>query len=149
MNNNKRTCVDCNETKDLIEGFYPTGKGGHYAKNCKECRKVQMALQKRDTYDIDKQRIKSIKRRDDGRSKENFNRQVNKFPEKNKARVSLRNAVKQGKVDKLPCEVCGGKKPQGHHEDYSKPLEVTWLCQKHHSEIHRKHIIKAINQDHE
>jgi hypothetical protein len=27
---------------------------------------------------------------------------------------------------------------QGHHPDYSKPFEVVWLCQLHHSEEHRK-----------
>ena len=26
-----------------------------------------------------------------------------------------------------------------HHEDYSKPLEVMWLCKKHHGERHRKY----------
>ncbi|KKN72900.1 hypothetical protein LCGC14_0406040 [marine sediment metagenome] len=36
----------------------------------------------------------------------------------------------------LPAQVCsaGGCEASGerHHEDYSKPLEITWLCKKHH-----------------
>lgn len=34
------------------------------------------------------------------------------------------------------CKVCG-EKAQMHHTDYSKPLQVTWLCRKHHLELHR------------
>lgn len=53
-------------------------------------------------------------------------------PEKDKARQVLRSAVRRGKVRKLPCQVCGDIKSQGHHPDYSKPLEVEWFCQTHH-----------------
>ncbi len=35
-------------------------------------------------------------------------------------------------VLKLPCYVCGGSEVQAYHEDYAKPLEVTWLCRVHH-----------------
>jgi len=50
----------------------------------------------------------------------------------------LRRAVKSGRVDKHPCEVCGDVKVHGHHDDYSKPLSVRWLCHKHHREHHLK-----------
>jgi hypothetical protein len=36
-----------------------------------------------------------------------------------------------------PCEVCGGKKVEAHHDDYDKPLTVRWMCPKHHKEWHR------------
>lgn len=57
-------------------------------------------------------------------------------PEKKKARVTLINAVVQGKIKRLPCAICGEKKVQGHHYDYNKPLEVIWLCIKHHKALH-------------
>lgn len=60
-------------------------------------------------------------------------------PEKFKARTALTNAVKAGKIQRRPCVVCGGLKSEGHHEDYSKPLDVVWLCRKHHMERHRKY----------
>ena len=49
-------------------------------------------------------------------------------------------AVRKGTLIKLACEVCGNVKSQGHHEDYSKPLEVIWLCSVHHKERHIKDI---------
>lgn len=36
------------------------------------------------------------------------------------------------------CEKCGKEcLTQGHHQDYSKPLDITWLCQQCHIELHR------------
>jgi hypothetical protein len=51
-------------------------------------------------------------------------------------RFKLHYAVKSGKILKLPCEVCGNEKSEGHHDDYNKPFEVRWLCKKHHEEHH-------------
>jgi hypothetical protein len=44
--------------------------------------------------------------------------------------------LKRGKLTKQPCQVCGNPDSQMHHEDYDKPLDVTWLCLKHHLEKH-------------
>ena len=67
-------------------------------------------------------------------------------PEKNRARV----AVLKAKLKKQPCEYpnCGNLKTEAHHFDYSKPLEVNWLCKKHHAEFHSKDKkkIKKINR---
>jgi hypothetical protein len=57
---------------------------------------------------------------------------------KDVARNILNKAVVRGDVERKPCEVCGNPKVDGHHEDYAKPLEVRWLCRKHHMELHRK-----------
>lgn len=55
------------------------------------------------------------------------------------AHVLLGSAIKSGTVSKLPCAVCGSqKRVHGHHDDYTKPLDVRWLCPKHHAEHHRK-----------
>jgi hypothetical protein len=48
----------------------------------------------------------------------------------------LNAAIKSGRIKRGPCEVCGKPKAHGHHDDYSKPLEVRWLCQKHHMQHH-------------
>jgi hypothetical protein len=57
-----------------------------------------------------------------------------------KARQILNRAVKSGAIVKPDkCEGCGEKKRlTGHHEDYTKPLEVKWLCYLCHAKRHRK-----------
>lgn len=56
-------------------------------------------------------------------------------PEKRAAHIAVNAAIRAGLMVRSPCEVCGSK-AQAHHEDYSRPLEVSWLCQKHHAEHH-------------
>lgn len=58
-----------------------------------------------------------------------------KNPERAKVKQALRYALKMGKIARLPCMVCG-EKSEAHHPDYSKPLDVVWLCKEHHREVH-------------
>jgi len=61
--------------------------------------------------------------------------QWQRYPEKIRAREAVKKAIKSGKLEKGVCVFCGSEDVQGHHEDYSKPLEVTWLCLKHHRKV--------------
>ena len=61
-----------------------------------------------------------------------------KYPEKQRARKLLQYACKIGHIKRGDCEICGSPKAQGHHDDYSKPLEVRWFCPLHHAEHHKK-----------
>jgi hypothetical protein len=57
-------------------------------------------------------------------------------PENGIARSLLNQAVLRGKLTRGPCEVCGSTRVHGHHDDYAKPLDVRWLCAKHHKALH-------------
>lgn len=57
-------------------------------------------------------------------------------PEKRKAQIKVGNAVRDKKLFKKPCEKCGDPIAEAHHDDYSKPLDVRWLCRKHHVKHH-------------
>lgn len=58
---------------------------------------------------------------------------------KSRARARVRGEIRAGRMTRQPCEVCG-KQAQAHHDDYSRPLDVRWLCRQHHFEIHRKDV---------
>ena len=62
----------------------------------------------------------------------------NNHPEKHAARDAVRKAIKKCLIFKQSCEVCGDKKTQAHHDDYGKPLQINWLCKKHHLEKHNR-----------
>lgn len=58
------------------------------------------------------------------------------------AHRALASAIKIGIAKRGPCEVCGaihgnkGASIHGHHDDYSKPKDVRWLCALHHRQHH-------------
>jgi len=46
--------------------------------------------------------------------------------------------INEGVLVRLPCEVCKTtENVEAHHDDYYQPLEVRWLCRKHHQEHHK------------
>lgn len=70
-------------------------------------------------------------------------RQYDRHPEKFRARQAVKDAVKAGSLNKPDCcEDCGGeasgKGLHGHHTDYSRPLDVRWLCSRCHSATHQR-----------
>jgi hypothetical protein len=56
---------------------------------------------------------------------------------KRNATTKLNNAVRRGKIERLPCIVCG-EEAEAHHPAYSMPLEVVWLCDLHHKQVHKE-----------
>ena len=59
-----------------------------------------------------------------------------KNPEKHAAHLLMRNAIRRGELVRSACEICGSGRVEGHHDDYAKPLDVRWLCKKHHLQAH-------------
>jgi len=59
-------------------------------------------------------------------------------PERKAAQHAVSNALRDGKITRLHCFVCGDAKTQAHHADYSNSLGVTWLCDPHHKQVHRE-----------
>ncbi|MHC4647806.1 MAG: hypothetical protein ACYTBJ_20275 [Planctomycetota bacterium] len=56
--------------------------------------------------------------------------------EKRATHIKTGNAIRDGRLRRMPCEKCGAEPTEAHHEDYSKPLEVIWLCPRCHKREH-------------
>jgi hypothetical protein len=84
-------------------------------------------------------REKSRKYREAGRGQPQSNKNKNHSYSIKQVRAvgKASKAVKSGKIDKKPCEVCSSTVAvQGHHEDYDRPLYLKWLCVRHHNDRH-------------
>ena len=58
-------------------------------------------------------------------------------PRKYGAYKAVWTALRRGQLQKQPCEICGKERVDAHHPNYAHPLEVRWLCRKHHIAAHR------------
>ncbi len=55
-----------------------------------------------------------------------------------RARNTAAKARAKGMLTPQPCRDCGNLEVQMHHENYSKPLDVIWLCRSCHIKEHAK-----------
>jgi len=117
---------------------------------CKICTKKDVAEREEKLskvpewkeMELARHRAKSARARADGRisSKEVKKKGQDAWYQRNKKKKYTHScvsyALKSGKLIRQPCEVCNEPRVQAHHDDYSKPLDVKWLCVKHHAERH-------------
>ncbi|QBJ80547.1 hypothetical protein [Aquitalea sp. USM4] len=145
MQHDLKSCKKCGEAKPLAL-FYANDN------SCKECRKAMVRAARARNIEhyreFDRQRASRPDRvaareaysKTDA-FKQSHAKAVRKYrerlPDMFTARTAVGNALRDGKLEKLPCWVCGAANSEAHHPDYSAPLAVTWLCDKHHKETHK------------
>jgi hypothetical protein len=133
-------CIQCKKLMGF-ECFYkhPKMKDGHLGK-CKQCcvayAKDRRTKNPQTVRSIDRQRSRSPERRAWVAEFQREQRKTN--PDKYAARTAVANAIRDGRLQRQPCSVCGVKKAEAHHPNYSKPLDVVWLCFEHHRMEHSK-----------
>lgn len=135
----EKCCFKCGETKPL-DAFYkhPMMADGRLNK-CKDCAKIDVRKHRIENpekvREYDRQRARRPERASE--RVERLRRERALFPERDKARQAVAYAVRTGVLHKLPCAFCGAtERLEAHHHDYSKPLDVTWLCSACHSRYH-------------
>ena len=150
-----KRCFRCQRVLDLTEFYgHPRSSDGLMGK-CKRChcadtdanrrRKLEdYARRERERYHGDRayreKKLESSARwRAANREvvKRNSSAWSKRNPEKVRARLLVAEAIRRGELVRGRCADCGVRRGiQGHHEDYSRPLEVTWLCVRCHSQRH-------------
>lgn len=133
IKNIERVCVVCG--KQFLTSLHNIG----YGKTGGTCCSFQCVGKR-----------KHILWRQDGKFNPNYKGALAKFnhslesdyrvlsKEQAQASAKICDAVNKGKIERQPCIVCGDPNSEGHHEDYSKPMEVIWLCDKHHKQKHNE-----------
>lgn len=148
-----RPCRDCGAPVN-IPPVVP-GKRKQYPTRCTKCfwlkygdhqkavRRTEEAKERRSEWNRARERGEVVKARE-VRHAEVYR---NNYPEKTRAKKLLALAVKRGEIQRpTACPSCGDESRgrdgrtliQAHHHDYSKPLEVQWLCVNCHAEAHSK-----------
>lgn len=130
-----KRCRKCELQKPLYEFAVNMIRGAERRwPYCKPCEIARLADRREKGLHLEKTRRHVAKYRE-------------RYPEKDAANRIFGAAIRSGKIIRPDtCEVCGTKpapnrlgRPtiQGHHDDYSKPLEVRWFCHPCHIQHHR------------
>lgn len=141
-------CKRC-QTEKSESDFYKNDR------TCKECRRALVRANRAEKIEYyreyDRKRFQedpAVRARhksyaESEKGKEARKRATIKYIERNPlkraAHILVGNAVRDGKIVN-PCvyETCGAtEKIEAHHDDYTKPLDVRWLCLNCHRQWHK------------
>lgn len=139
-----KTCAGCNQVKPDLD-FRTRAAAPHLLQSlCKCCESEKARAYKKTRAGANSQSTAEAAYKRSPKGKEAIKRskqaQRERNPDRLAARSALRHALVAGKVRKwpvcaMPC--CQETRVQAHHADYSRPLDVVWLCKAHHSAAHR------------
>jgi hypothetical protein len=134
----EKECFRCHVTKPLGDFYaHPMMADGHLGK-CKTCTKAdtraRYTTKREEIRAYDAKRARDPGKREIRAARLRLHRK--RHPDKNAARAAVAHALRTGALVRLPCEVCGSGTSEAHHDDYSRPLTVTWFCFRHHREHH-------------
>lgn len=125
-----KICKDCKKKKNESDFYGIQGE-------CKVCTKTRVSKNYRKNkshyQSYDKARNLLPERKKKKLEYQSKTRKNHKG--KYKARNKVSNAIRDGKLKRLPCVICGDPKSEAHHLDYRSKLKVVWLCQKHHRQV--------------
>jgi len=135
----EKVCLDCGLVKPLSD-FYTKPKISTYCRACHNVRCVRWQHNNPDKHKASEAAYRERNRaRIRSKYQENQALHRRRHPDHYYARNQVTIALKTGRLVKGPCVVCGTTKQiQAHHPDYTKPLDVMWLCRLHHKEEHTK-----------
>jgi hypothetical protein len=133
-----KVCSDCGTEKSKTEFQKRNASVDGLTASCKQCLKERDAKRYKKEREVRLARQKAYLATPKGKAA--HKRATEKWQAENKVRraahIILGNALKYKTITRQPCWVCG-KKAEAHHPDYSRPLDVVWLCKEHHQEVHQ------------
>lgn len=133
-----KSCIKCKEFKELDSFHKHKRMSDGHVNICKDCQRLYEKQRRIDNPEYFSQYEKSRKglpqRLELNKRIGIQYRQSN--PNRYKATNIVNNAIRDGKINKIPCFCCGSSNVVAHHVSYDLPLDIVWLCQKHHRQLH-------------
>lgn len=148
-----KRCFKCKQCKPYSEFYKHSQTADGLLGKCKVCAKQDMKKARDENIEDHRRRDRAryygseVRRKQTAASaakatpekRVEYNRRYRKkYPARFRAHSAVNYALQKGKLVRQPCEICGATKSEAHHDDYSKPLEVRWLCRTCHGLAHRK-----------
>lgn len=143
-----KQCFKCKAVLSIDEFYaHPQMGDGHLGK-CKRCTRAdnrENRAKKHERYAAyEQERNRQSERKE--KKLEYQRRRRERSPHKDAARDAVGRAIRNGSLNREPCSFCGNPKSQAHHHDYSKPLDVTWVCFKCHRIAFHGQIVSEIGE---
>ena len=116
-----------------------------WRKDHQERNRDKISRKSREYYEDKKKSVYEVQKIWKSKNKEKVREYNSEFKKKNPLKVACHKfvcaALKEGIINKalVCCECQIECKAEAHHEDYTKPLDVIWLCHRCHMKRHRKH----------
>lgn len=134
-----KSCFKCGAEKPLSEFYRHSMMADGHLNKCKDCAKIDVRQHRLKNPEkvraYDRERARLPHRR--AQRKDVYTREWEQHPDRMRARIMVSNAVRNGRLDKMPCAFCSSEEGlEAHHHDYTKPLDVTWLCKPCHRRFH-------------
>ena len=128
-----KTCKRCLIEKPAEEFYTHKAMGDGRLSFCKDCVRNRITRHRRANESVrEYDRSRGARQGPEYRA-----RYVRMNRTKCAARALVAKAVESGRLIPEPCLFCGrDDRVVGHHQDYSRPLDVTWLCYQCHSRLH-------------
>lgn len=148
-----KRCNRCGITKDA-SAFYRTSRG-HLRSMCKPCLLAYNATHHLG-IDVEPSDVEAIRKANRERMREYIKgnasmyqrsrRYMARYPERRRAWKAVERAVARGRLTRPDRCACGRAMPViAHHDDYTRPLDVAWLCHACHRARHEELAREAVS----
>jgi hypothetical protein len=139
-----KRCFKCGRTLPIDEFHRHHAMADGHLNKCKDCACADTRRHYRETIGERREYERKRSRRQDRLVKKHGYERKHRatYPEKYRARMAIRNAIRAGRLIRPDrCESCGKEcTPEAHHDDYRRALEVRWLCFSCHRREHGQEV---------
>ena len=127
----KKTCFKCGSTKSIDDFYRHPQMGDGYLGKCKTCTRLDV-------------RARRAENREYYNEYDRKRHCAERATKSKKPHMAVANAIRDKRLVKPNnCQSCGKLAERktdivAHHHDYSKPLDVKWLCRQCHGAEHAR-----------